>query len=275
MEPVRFSQVTDTHIGPTPEFAINGERTHERARATIEALNRHTGTVDFVMHTGDIVADPNPDSSRHVVDIFAGLKLPARFIPGNHDSAEATRELLVGAPVRWFPATEGRMPYSFELKGHTFLALDALPSEPFWGAVLPKDQLEMVRGLIASGVQSLVVFIHYPVQPVGVQWIDEKMLLWNGDELHAVLRSAPPGIVKGVFSGHVHRPITTLVDGILYSSAASAFNQFLAFPGQTQPDSAPGEQQGYATVEINRTGCSVVHHRFMSGARSDIASPPQ
>lgn len=258
----RFVHLTDTHIGPLSTHEIRGRNTHETARALVAAINSAPHGATFVAHTGDITADPHDDSTAHAANILSELTLPRMLIPGNHDAPDHVRSLMEGADVEWRQVSEGRMPYVFKVKQHTFVALDAIPSEPYWGARLPQDQIDIVRDLIAQKIPSLTVLIHYPTMPVGVQWIDEKMLLWNGADLHRALKSAEPGVVKGVFSGHVHRPFAIIVDGILYSSSASAFEQFGALPAQAQESFMINEQPGYATVEISDSGTRVAHHRL-------------
>jgi Icc protein len=257
-----FIQITDTHIGPSTEHKIGDVGSHEQAARLVEHLNGLTFPREFVVHTGDVLSDPNPLSTAAALEIFSKLRTRALFLPGNHDDPQATKELMVDAPVDWIPTSSNRIPFSFEMGGHHFVALDAVRKEPFYGAELPADQLDAVAKLIERGVPSLTVFIHYPTLPVGVPWIDRSMLLWNGADLHAVLRTAKPGVVKAVLSGHVHRPFTVVQDGIAYSSAASGIQQFRAYPEPGDADSMPSQLPGYAVMHLSETRASLSHHTF-------------
>ena len=267
---VRFAHISDSHIKPFGDTCLQGRDTHQSARDAVREVNGFLRGADFVMHTGDVTADPGIEAIAPAQEIFAELLFPFRGLPGNHDSPDEIRSLMEAAlarhpdpTLRWHEAKEGRMPYVFEIRGHTFAALDAVPEAPFWGARLPTDQLDLVRTLIAQDVPALTIFIHYPVVSTGVPWIDEKMLLWNGGELHELLRRAPLGVVKGVFTGHVHHPFTSVRDGILYSSTASTFNQFRAFPEDLEAEARPEEQPGYAIVDVTPEGTKVSHQRIL------------
>jgi Icc protein len=265
MSNVRFAHITDTHISPAQISEVRGRNAHEYTRAAVRAVNHSMQNGDFVVHTGDVTADPGIGAAAPALEILSELRFPLRALPGNHDCPDEIRMLMEKLLQRepdpslcWRRVGEGRMPYVFEVRGHTFVALDAVPAAPYYGGRLPSDQLDIVRTLLSQGVPSLTLFVHYPTLPSGVPWIDEKMLLWNGAELHEVLRAAAPGVVKGVFSGHVHHPMVSIEDGVLYASAPSTLVQFSVFPELRDDSLLSEEQPGYALVDVceNRTRIS-------------------
>jgi hypothetical protein len=59
------------------------------------------------------------------------------------------------------------------------------------------------------------------------------MRIDNGHQLHELL-ALHSGRVRGVFFGHVHRPVCCLKDSILYASSGSSAMHFPNMPGDPQ-----------------------------------------
>jgi hypothetical protein len=78
------------------------------------------------------------------------------------------------------------------------------------------------------------------------------MCVENGEELHSLLRKYRDR-VRGVFFGHIHRPISAVVDGVMYASCGSSAMHFPNFPsqGDVEFESDPLAFANYVTIDGN------------------------
>ncbi|UCG26182.1 MAG: metallophosphoesterase, partial [Chloroflexota bacterium] len=59
---VYFVHISDTHFGPTANFSRHGHCPVPCARRVVEIINSLPQRPDFVIHTGDVVTEPDPDA---------------------------------------------------------------------------------------------------------------------------------------------------------------------------------------------------------------------
>lgn len=241
---VYFAHISDTHIGTTLDFERHEHVPHRCTERLVEILNTLPTKPDFVIHTGDVVNNPDLGAYPLAARLFAKLQLPIYFVTGNHDdSAEMLQHLPFATPLTLHSET-GRLDYTFEVKGERFLVLDAkLPPEYAPHGGLSSSQLDLVRQECTPDGAPLTIFVHFPALPMNSPRMDTNMLMLNGLEFHQALLPARERI-RGVFHGHVHQPMQTYRDGILYVCAPSAFSQFNAWPADMDfrfdTDALPG-----------------------------------
>lgn len=259
---VYFVHISDTHIGPTRDLERHGHNAHRCTERLITLLNSLPTKPDFVIHTGDVVNNPEPGAYPLAAETFAKLRLPIYFVTGNHDdSAEMVQTLPFAQPVTLHPTT-GKLDYMFAVKGEQFLVLDAkLPPDQDPHGGLSEAQLDWVRQLCTPDGPPLTVFIHFPALPMDAPWMDNNMLLLNGLALHQALLPARDRL-RGVFHGHVHQPMQTHRDGILYACAPSAFSQFFAWPADVEVQFDPDALPGYSFVHLLPEQTIVHTHTF-------------
>lgn len=257
-----FVHISDTHIGATSDFSRHGHETLPCAKRVVEIINTMPQTPDFVVHTGDVIAEPDPRAYLIAADIFAELEMPIYYVTGNHDTAADIRRYLPMGPMTIADRAAGRLSYTFQFKGYRFLVLDARgPDEIDPQGLLPESELEVVTQEAQPEGAPLVVFVHFPVLPLNSVWMDENMLIVNGDQLHKALLPARQRL-RGVFHGHVHQHMQTSKDAIQYFSVASVFSQFAAWPDDVNTRFDPDHDPGYAFVHLLR-GQTIVHqHTF-------------
>jgi hypothetical protein len=153
--------------------------------------------------------------------------------------------------------------YSFNVKGFHFLVLDARgPAEIDPQGLLADSQLELLAQEASEDGPPLVVFVHYPVHPLNSIWMDQNMLIQNGQLLHQTLLPAKKRL-RGVFYGHIHQHMQTLKDGILYSSVASVVSQFGAWPSDLHTYYDNEHRPGYAFVHLLPEQTIVHQHTFV------------
>ncbi len=257
-----FAHISDTHIGPTVDHSRHGHVAYSCARRLVDIVNGLPARPDFVIHTGDVVSDPDPAAYSLAADTFARLEAPIYYVNGNHDSAADIRRTLPMGAKRDAGRDPDRLSYTFEVKGYRFLVLDGHgPKEIDPQGLLADSQLELVAQEAQPEGPPLIVFVHFPVLPLNSVWMDNNMRISNGEVFHQALRPARRRL-RGVFHGHVHQHMQTIRDGILYVSVASVFSQFAAWPEDIVTRYDPDHHPGYNFVHL-LPGQTIVHqHTF-------------
>jgi 3',5'-cyclic-AMP phosphodiesterase len=261
-EIVYFAIISDTHIGPTANYSRHGYEPLPCARRVVEIVNNLPTKPDFVIHAGDIVTTPDPAAYQLAAEVLSKIEAPTYFVNGNHDRAQDIHKYFSMGPKQDVTDDPGILSYTFEVKGYRFLVLDARgPDEIDPHGLLSDAQLDLVRREAAPDGPPLVVFLHYPVLPLNSVWMDAYMLVINGDELHQALLPARERL-RAVFYGHVHQPMQTMCDGILYAATASTFAQFSAWPAHAEIEFDPEGLPAYSFVHLLPEQTIIHHHTF-------------
>jgi Icc protein len=255
--------MTDTHIGPDPDFRNYGHSPLGNLTVLVETINALTFPADFVLHTGDVVEDRSEAAYRNARDVLSRLKLPVHYVAGNHDDPEKLQRTLLGrAPLG------PRMDYSFEAAGVQVAVFDTRgPNDP--GGTLLDDQRGALRALCSVDGPPLVIAVHHPPLPLDTPWLDKgwrvkdgkvpTMLLDCAEEFAEAVAPARERL-RGVFFGHVHRSFQVMHRGVLYASAGSSFGQLLAWPDTVKPEASPAEPAGFSVVTVTREGTVIRQH---------------
>lgn len=261
-EVLYFVHISDTHIGPTADYARFGHTALPCAKELVKIINELPVGPDFVIHTGDVVADPHPAAYQLAAETFAELNVPIYYVTGNHDSAADIHDYLPMGPKRPTSSDRQTLSYTFEVKGYRFLVLDArAPDHLDPQGLLPEAQLDLVRREASADGPPLTLFLHYPPLPMNSIWMDKHVLIINGESLHQALVPAR-GRLRGVFYGHIHQPMQTFRDGILYTSAGSSFSQFSGWPHAESTGFDDQHPPSFSFVHL-MPGQTIVHqHTF-------------
>ncbi len=268
---LQFAHVSDTHLimpGQQRDYSdIDPEWSEyarqilalpysalEAAERLVEEINRLPAQLDFVLHTGDVAGQLSASEDYHYIGkVLSAIRYPICYVPGNHDVGEAFQRVLLGR--------SGAYDHVFEQKGVQIVCLDSNGTQPPHSGWLDEAQLEWLESICAAqDERPLVVVLHHHPFPMGVRWMDEVGLL-NGEAMHQILLKARQRL-RGVFFGHVHYAMDLLHEGILYSSAASAWCQFAAWPGSASPALDMQAQPGFSLVSIGQDSTVVRRHHY-------------
>ena len=214
-----FTQVSDTHLVADTSLKSYGVNPYENLERVIIHISHLDPPPTFVMFTGDLISDDDPQSYRHLKLLTAQLPGPVYFAMGNHDLRRPFRHVVLGEEA---PGSEPHC-YTFDAAGYCFVVLDSLVEGQVAGA-LDAAQLAWLDATLTEGSQQpTVVFMHHPPVPTGVDWLD-AYTFGGGDDLLDIL--AQHRQVQRVFFGHVHMPIQITERGVQLTSAPSSAYQF-------------------------------------------------
>lgn len=224
---VHAIHLSDTHLGPTRDFEVRFANPAERLTKIVEAIRELDFTPDFLIHTGDLANDPDPASYQLATEILSPLGLPLYVVNGNHDDAGMIADAVTMGPREALCPGSDALAYRFEFPGIRGFVLDAkVPEEEGPHGWMPEEQLEALAAELSGIDRPFAVFLHFPPFPIHSRWIDEYLPLRNGEDLHDLLRSIDPQLIRGVFFGHLHRDLQLYRDGILYSGVTSPACEF-------------------------------------------------
>jgi Icc protein len=259
---VYFVQISDTHIGPTPGYANHGIVSALALQRLVDRINKLPQKPNFIIHSGDITADPNPSASMQAKEILSRLQVPIYYVRGNHDSAADIKAYMKMGINEDISAGKDHLTYKFEINGFQFLVLDTMgPPESQPQGYLSADQLKILRVEAAADGLPLVVFLHHPLLPMDSPWMDANMLVINGEEVHQALLAVQDRLL-GVFFGHIHQSIQTTRDGILYVAAPSSVVQLTSWPSDIGVGIQEDEQPGFNFVRLMPQQIMIRQHRF-------------
>lgn len=253
-------QITDTHATAGGRLAygrIDVVAALRRAAAHIRALPERLGPIDAVIATGDLADSGRDDEYLVFREAMADLPAPLYVLPGNHDDRAALRRAFPEAA--YLPAGDGPLDYAVEIGALLAVALDTtIPGETH-GALTPA-QLDWLEDALANrATQPTVVFLHHPPFQTGVALMD-PLGLRNGAALLARLRAHPQ--VRLVASGHVHRMVSTVVDGVPCMIAPSPAHAVCL---DTRPDAPPSvdAEPGAVVAHLWRAGALTSHVSYI------------
>lgn len=226
-----FLHISDTHISDEsrdlPALASQGMPHPNRgAEKLIEAIGQLPFAIDFILHTGDVCADPFEDHYLCARDLLRRIEQPLYLLPGNHDSAELMADILHDGEAM----TVVRDAH-LQVGDHHLLTLDTNgdgdPVAPF----LREEKIEWIGERLKSiRDQRVIVAMHHPLTKTGIRWHDDKMRVQNGEAIQSILQAYSANIA-GVFFGHIHQQTNTLCEGVLYVCCPSTWYNFATYPG--------------------------------------------
>jgi Icc protein len=263
-----FIHISDTHLGPDPAYIHRGFAPHERMLHLVRDISRLGITPDFVIHTGDICGDKETHATRkhysHANTLLTQLPGPQYYLVGNHDCATSLFSSLQMGEHEVFYQNGDDRAYSFTSKGVSCFSLSSsIPTKREGLISLP--QREALEARIASVTSPMVFFLHHPPLTMGSPWMDQNMLLQDGEDLHQLL-SRYRERVLGVFFGHIHQPWQTIRDGISYFSSPGTIFQFSTLPSDVHNRIEPESVVSYSVVHL-RAGQLQVNMRIAPGSQ--------
>lgn len=197
---MRFAHVSDLHLSQAPEAGgVARERLFSVAEAIALDIRRISAVLDFVVVSGDLTDDADPDTFRQFESLFAPIGLPVFTVPGNHDGPSAYVHAAKGGLLAENDIS-GRVVEQGDL---SLVGIDTCIEGATTGTIAPADLELLERTLAPEHGRQFVIVMHHPPCPPGLRQFDDIARLERADVLADVLQSA--GTAPIVLSGHVHR----------------------------------------------------------------------
>lgn len=210
---LKLTQLTDLHLGESPDYQLRGVTTMATLQAVLEDVDRCGRGSDLLLLTGDLASDCQPAAYCLLDKLLTKQNRRAIWLPGNHDDALAMQKNLTHYP-----------PVSvFEHEYWGILMLDSSqPGET--GGYISKQQLQLIEaGLQQLADKFVVVAMHHSPVLVNSAWLDEHRIS-NHQQLHQMLSAH--GNVKATIFGHVHQQFESDWNGLPVYATPSTCVQF-------------------------------------------------
>lgn len=198
-----LAHASDTHVGSS----------HDDALAV--ALAALPGGLDGVrprpgllLLTGDLTDHGTAAEYARLDELLAGLGVRCLVVAGNHDDPAVLRSSLphlLGVPADGDGGAGSPAAWTEVVDGVTLVGLDSS------SGTLGAAQLAWLDGVLAAAGGPVLVALHHPPFPTGLDQLDTEWPLTDAAALRAVV--ARHAVVAGILCGHVHRHIATALDG--------------------------------------------------------------
>ncbi|MBI5040318.1 MAG: 3',5'-cyclic-AMP phosphodiesterase [Gammaproteobacteria bacterium] len=228
--PLRFIQLTDTHLSDPADGTLRGFNTAQSLAAVVEHIRTHEPRIDGILATGDLSHDGGTPSYRRFVQLLAPLDAPIYCLPGNHDALNIFSCALKGSRVH----SGGRL----LADNWQLIFLDSAAPGAVHGHLRPAELARLENALREHPERHTLICLHHQPVPIGSAWLD-KLILDNADALFEVVDRHSQ--VRGILWGHVHQTFDMTRNDVRLLSSPSTCIQFK--PGCddfTLDDKAPG-----------------------------------
>ena len=247
-----FLHISDTHISADPEYRPRHPAQHPNrgVESLLKTIGGLSFPVDFILHTGDVCAEPEAENYHRAREMLDRLEQPLYLLPGNHDSPRMMRDMLADGERRQVLGDDYRI-----INGYHLITVDISGADDPLTPTLPDGQIDhFAAQLSRTQGAPILVAAHHPFLRTGVPWIDDEARIQNGERLHELL-AAQRERVAGVFFGHIHQVVTSFCDGITYNCCPSTWFNFTGYPGMELADADLDTPGGFNLVMIreNRT----------------------
>jgi 3',5'-cyclic AMP phosphodiesterase CpdA len=221
--PLLIAQLSDPHVGTGADF-LGGRMD---TRAALQQAVAHVAALrpapDVVLLTGDLTERGSAAEYAQVLAALAPLPMPVYAVPGNHDDPKVAQAALPQCMPVAADAPSGACCYRVRVGGLHLIALDTVVPGRSHGALSAVQLAWLARALGACRGEPVLLFMHHPPLPTGIDAMDACSLLEGGDELAALVRAH--GAVQGLLCGHLHRPVQMQFGGAPLHVAPSVSHQ--------------------------------------------------
>ena len=245
-----FLHISDTHISGDPDYhppwiPETVPHPYRGAELLLKTIDQLPFEIDFILHTGDVCADPHEADYHAARELLSQCRQPIYLLPGNHDSAEYMEAILHDG-VNLHVLRDAHL----EVKGYPLITLDTNgPGDAHAPTLLDEQIAFFADALDAAGDQPTIVAMHHSPIETGVPWLDDHMRIQNGDRVQRILRAHRDKLV-GVFHGHIHQQTASFGDGVLYICCPSTWSNLSGYPGLGDGVADPLTPGGFNLVMI-------------------------
>lgn len=213
---VRLAQITDTHLLADHEDNMRGVKTFYSLKKVLAKVKKHNP--ELLLLTGDLAHNGEKEAYQHLVRLINELKIPAHWLPGNHDHFGLMQTELISEYLsdRKTIATE---------HWQIILLNSCLDNAKYGEGTFAQAELDYLKQQLGQGKSTgksvAIAFHHQPIK-VGIDWI-EQMSVLNADAFRKIIGQYPQ--VKVVCFGHIHHQIDKQQQGIRFLGTPATCTQ--------------------------------------------------
>ena len=253
-----FLHISDTHISGDAEYrppweTEAGPHPNDGVERLLAAIAALPFAFDFILHTGDVCADPLAENYHKARQLLLRLSQPVYCLPGNHDSTVMMLDLLHDGRALHVMRDD-----RVQIGEYQLVTLDTNdPGDPH-APTLSDERIDaFAQRMAATDGQPTIVAAHHPLIETGVPYLDDEMRVQNGERIHQILLEYRSQLA-GVFYGHIHQSTATQSDGIMYLSCQSTWTNLAAYPGLLRnPEKDELTPGGFNLVMLRGSRCFV------------------
>lgn len=207
-----IAQITDIHVGF--DRGNPDEHNLRRLRTVLKRLNDGPDKPDLLLLTGDLTEYGDRESYALLLEALRDCAFPVWPAAGNHDMREALIAAFPEAPVQG-----GFVQYALDYRDLSVIVIDTLEEGRHGGAFCEARASWLKETLAERSGRACVLVMHHPPFESGIGWLDsgaEEPWIRRFTEAVAGHRQ-----LVAILSGHLHRPISTVWNGIALTVTGS------------------------------------------------------
>jgi 3',5'-cyclic-AMP phosphodiesterase len=194
-------QISDTHIVEEDRLVYRSVDANQGLRKAVAKINAMSPQPDYVVCTGDLTNRGRTSQYEVFGEIVSKLRAPFFVIPGNHDDTACLHRTL---PHLWRCEDGGAQGFVHDHGNTRLIFLNSTIDKEHHGD-FDTERCEWLRAHLVDGPDNVLVFLHHPPFETGIWWMDAIGSSRSSD-LEELLSEFDK--VRGVFAGHIHRPIS-------------------------------------------------------------------
>ena len=262
--PIKITQITDTHLYGKPSGTLLKMNTSETLGHVMELVKANEDKIDLVLATGDIAQDASDKAYTNFLEIIASLNSPFRWIPGNHDNATVMNRIAEGT---------GASEKTAQLNNWLIILLDTSILGQVHGK-LEKTEINFLTSVLRAAekddsIEHCLITMHHNPVPGSSAWMKD-IGLENGEKFFEAIKISKK--VRCVLYGHIHQELDFEHEGIRCLCTPSTCIQFKP---KVTSFSLDRVNPGYRSLQLFADGSIESKVRRVSGEtfEADYNSP--
>jgi len=236
--------MSDPHF--TKSGLVSGHDPRVRLSAALDFANLHYGDAQVCVISGDMVNHGTAQDYEALQTHLEHSDIAILPMVGNHDDRAAFKSTLSVPDT----CMDDFVQYSVEIDGGLIVCLDTQKTGSDCGVLCAQRLAWLKQTLEGANDLPVYIFMHHPPMQLGLPMQDTDSLE-NPQDFWDVVTGFD--CVKYLFIGHVHRPISGVVNAIPFSTMRSILYQAPApRPDWTWDTFAPAnEAPNFGVIEVS------------------------
>ena len=214
------AHISDFHVVPPPELYYGRLDTRASLARALDRIQSLSPRPDLIVGSGDLVDKPSAEAYAALREVLAGLDIPLRLIPGNHDDRRLLAEAFPDHPYLAAEAVD----FTADCGAFRLVAFDAVVAGKEYARPSAEGLAWLAAALGAEPSRPVMLVMHHPPIDTAMDFVDAFQGGWSPEFL-ALIRANPQ--VRLILCGHAHRPIEGAIGATRVSAAGSTAHQFV------------------------------------------------